>query len=78
MALHPKIRPMPSVAAPRPRDAARIARLERDLEEASSLLWRLLDAEDRIGLAYPVMDDARRFLSRRAGGSAVSRVIVTG
>lgn len=46
-------------------DPTRVARLERDLEEASALLQRLLSAEDRIGLVFPVMDDARAFLARR-------------
>lgn len=43
---------------------AELARAESELAEARALLRRLLDAEDRIGLAYPVMDDARRFLAR--------------
>ncbi|MDQ3690037.1 MAG: hypothetical protein M3406_08400 [Chloroflexota bacterium] len=34
-----------------------------DLYEARALLRRLVDAEDRIGLVYPVMEDARRFLA---------------
>jgi len=40
-----------------------------DLYEAKALLRRLLDAEDRIGLVFPIMDDARRFLAtqRRRG-----------
>jgi hypothetical protein len=42
-----------------------MARLERDLTEATMLLRRLVEAEDRIGLVYPVMDDARAFLVRR-------------
>lgn len=61
MAIHAPIRPS---AAPSS-DPARVARLERDLEEASALLLRLLAAEDRIGLVFPVMDDARAFLARR-------------
>lgn len=61
MVVHAPIRPP---AAPTP-DPARIARLEHDLEDASALLHRLLAAEDRIGLVFPVMDDARRFLARR-------------
>jgi len=47
-----------------------MARLERELDEASALLHRLLGAEDRIGLAFGVMDDARRFLARRRPGLA--------
>jgi hypothetical protein len=42
------------------------ARLEAELAEATALLDRLLEAEDRIGLVFPVMDDARRFLAARA------------
>ena len=61
MAIHAPIRP--SVAPPS--DPTRVVRLERDLEEASALLQRLLAAEDRIGLVFPVMDDARTFLARR-------------
>ena len=40
-----------------------------DLYEAKALLRRLLDAEDRIGLVFPIMDDTRRFLAaqRRRG-----------
>ncbi|HEX5040801.1 MAG TPA: hypothetical protein VFW95_11770 [Candidatus Limnocylindria bacterium] len=38
---------------------------QTDLAEAEALLRRLLAAEDRIGLVYPLMDDARRFLARR-------------
>jgi hypothetical protein len=40
-------------------------RAEADLAEAEALLRRLLATEDRIGLVYPLMDDARRFLARR-------------
>ena len=61
MVIRAPIRPS---AAPRP-DPTRVAWLERDLEEASALLQRLLAAEDRIGLVFPVMDDARAFLARR-------------
>jgi hypothetical protein len=61
MAIHAPIRPPGAL----PSDPARIARLEHDLEEASALLQRLLAAEDRIGLVFPVMDDARRYLARR-------------
>jgi hypothetical protein len=42
----------------------RAARLEADLADARSILHRLLEAEDRIGRVYPVMDDARRWLAR--------------
>lgn len=38
-------------------------RAEADLEEAKALLRRLLAAEDRIGLVFPVMDEARHFLA---------------
>ncbi len=38
-------------------------RAEADLQEAKALLRRLLAAEDRLGLVFPVMDDARRFLA---------------
>jgi hypothetical protein len=61
MAIHAPIRP---AAAPTS-DPARVARLEHDLAAASALLQRLLASEDRIGLAFPVTDDARRFLARR-------------
>jgi len=61
MAIHAPIRPS---AAPEA-DPTRVTRLEHDLEEASALLRRLLAAEDRIGLVFPVMDDARAFLARR-------------
>ena len=63
MALHAPMRPPLAVVAPS--DPARVARLERDIDEASALLGRLLEAEDRIGLVFGVMDDARRFLARR-------------
>lgn len=62
MAIHAPTRPSAAHAA----DPARMARLERDLEEASALLGRLLAAEDRIGLVFGVMDDARAFLARRS------------
>ena len=61
MAIHAPIRRSgvpPAATAP-------VARLEQDLAEASALLQRLLAAEDRIGLVFPIMDDARRFLARR-------------
>ena len=61
MAIHAPIRPS---AAP-PSDPTRVRRLERDLEEASAMLQRLLAAEDRLGLVFPVIDDARAFLARR-------------
>lgn len=61
MITHPPIRPSALGAG----DSVRMARLERDLAEATLLLRRLLEAEDRIGLVYPVMDDARAFLVRR-------------
>ena len=38
-------------------------RAEADLQEAKALLRRLLAAEDRLGLVFPVMDDTRRFLA---------------
>lgn len=46
----------------------RAERLEDDLAGARSILQRLLEAEDRIGLVYPVMDDARRWLARTKRG----------
>jgi hypothetical protein len=61
-------RPRSEPGAPygtRPSEASRLAGLERELAEARGLLRRLLEAEERIGLAYVVMDDARRFLARR-------------
>ncbi|HEX7171954.1 MAG TPA: hypothetical protein VF365_05030 [Candidatus Limnocylindria bacterium] len=61
MVINVPIRPSVAPAA----DPARAARLDHDLAEASALLERLLAAEDRIGLVFPVMDDARRFLARR-------------
>jgi hypothetical protein len=60
MAIHAPIRPSAPAA-----DRTRLARLEHDLQEASVLLRRLVAAEDRIGLVFPVMDDARVFLARR-------------
>lgn len=42
----------------------RAEQLEADLADARAILHRLLEAEDRIGLVYPVMDDARRWLAR--------------
>ena len=44
-------------------DRRPILRAETDLEEAKVLLRRLLAAEDRIGLIFPVMDEARHFLA---------------
>ncbi|HET9416535.1 MAG TPA: hypothetical protein VFP30_03245 [Candidatus Limnocylindria bacterium] len=61
MAIHTPIR---ATALPA-EDPIHVARLERDLEEAVALLQRLLASEDRIGLVFPVMDEARRFLARR-------------
>jgi len=52
-------RPIPHVPAARP------TALEADLAEAEALLQRLLEAEDRIGLVFPIMDGARRFLAGR-------------
>lgn len=46
----------------------RAERLEVELAAARSILQRLLEAEDRIGLVYPVMDDARRWLARTKRG----------
>jgi hypothetical protein len=54
------VRHDPSVA-PQP---LRDQRAERDLVEAETLLRRLLATEDRPGLVYPLIDDARRFLAR--------------
>jgi len=54
-------------------DVAARVRLEADLAEATALLHRLLEAEDRIGLVYPVMDDARRFLARVRGKGVTHR-----
>jgi hypothetical protein len=53
-------------------DGAPRARLETELAEASAILVRLLEAEDRLGLVFGVMDDARRFLAARPphGGTA--------
>ena len=63
MALHPSLthrgRGRPSAQV----RASLVA--QTDLAEAEALLRRLLAAEDRIGLVYPLMDDARRFLARR-------------
>ena len=66
MALHAPTSVPRAAGAPRGTDQTR--RLERELAEASVLLERLLDAEDRIGLVFGVMDDARRFLARRRAG----------
>lgn len=66
MAIHAPMRPAPEVVTPA--DPPRAERLERDLAEASVLLERLLAAEDRIGLVWGVMDDARGFLARRRRG----------
>jgi hypothetical protein len=65
MALHPLF--SPRIARPEsPSD--RTERLEDELAAARSILQRLLEAEDRIGLVYPVMDDARRWLARTKRG----------
>jgi hypothetical protein len=61
MVIHAPIRRPATPAA----DPTPVARLEHDLAEASALLQRLLAAEDHIGLVFPVMDDARRFLARQ-------------
>ena len=61
MAIHAPV-PTPAAEAP---DPTRAVLLERDLDEASSLLLRLLSVEDRVGLVFPVIDDARAFLARR-------------
>lgn len=42
----------------------RVERLEARLDEARSILSRLLESEDRIGRVYPVIDGARRWLAR--------------
>jgi hypothetical protein len=64
MALHTDIPQAHRSRPPRTSDRAARARLEADLAEATTILARLLEAEDRIGLVYPVMDDARHFLAR--------------
>lgn len=46
----------------------RADRLEARLDEARSILARLLETEDRPGLVHPVMDDARRWLARANRG----------
>jgi hypothetical protein len=50
------------------RASDRAERLEAQLAEARSILARLLEAEDRIGRVYPVIDDARRWLARQHRG----------
>ncbi len=66
MAMHAPMRPPLEIVTPA--DPMRSERVERDLAEASALLERLLAAEDRIGLMWGVMDDARGFLARRRAG----------
>lgn len=61
MAIHAPIRTSGAPGA----DSARAARLESDLAEASALLHRLLAVEDRFGLVFPLIDEARAFLARR-------------
>lgn len=65
MELHPVFSPRTTVS-----ESAwdRAERLEDELAGARSILQRLLEAEDRIGLVYPVMDDARRWLARTKRG----------
>lgn len=65
MALHPL--PSPRIAIS---GSAwdRAERFETELVEARSIMHRLLEAEDRIGLVYPVIDDARRWLARTNRG----------
>jgi hypothetical protein len=65
MALHPLLAPRIAIA-----ESAwdRAKRLEDELADARSILLRLVEAEDRIGLVYPVMDDARRWLARTKRG----------
>jgi O-acetyl-ADP-ribose deacetylase (regulator of RNase III) len=46
--------------------------IEDELREAQSLLRRLLDAEDRPGLVFEVMDDARTLLARSGQRSRAS------
>jgi hypothetical protein len=46
----------------------RAERLETELQEARSILHRLLQAEDRPGLVHPVIDDARHWLARTNRG----------
>jgi len=60
MALHPLLAPRTSTAEPA---WDRHSRLEADLAEARSMLRRLLEVEDRIGLVHPIIDDARRWLA---------------
>lgn len=48
---------------PAPQPPAHL-RTEHDLATAKRLLRRLLEVEDRPGLVYPLIDDARRFLAR--------------
>ena len=46
----------------------RAERLQAQLDEARSILVRLLDTEDRPGLVHPVIDDAHRWLARTNRG----------
>ena len=46
----------------------RSERLEAELIEARSILHRLLEAEDGLGLVHPILDDARRWLARKNRG----------
>ncbi|MGH2401270.1 MAG: hypothetical protein ACRDE6_01045 [Candidatus Limnocylindria bacterium] len=64
MALHTDILLTRRSRSARSSDRAARVRLEAELAEATTILHRLLEAEDRIGLVYPVMDDARRFLAQ--------------
>ena len=64
MALHTDILLTRRSRSRRSSDRAARVRLEAELAEAAAILHRLLEAEDRIGLVYPVMDEARRFLAR--------------
>lgn len=65
MALHPLLSPRIAIS-----ESAwdRAQQLESELAEARSILHRLLEAEDRIGLVHPVIDDARRWLARTNRG----------
>jgi hypothetical protein len=65
MALHPLLAPRIAIS-----ESAwdRAEGLETELAEARSILHRLLQAEDRIGLVHPIIDDARRWLARTNRG----------